>query len=102
MPEGDHWNSRDLVPDEQTAVLVGRTILDRYFGKDVTSRFEPYRASLHFGEWYVLGETEAVREMRREQERLGDKVLLAMRGGGMPGLPTSARDGRVRGIAFQR
>ena len=99
-PKAATWTGRELVPDEDTARQIGMAILNTYFGKDVIARFEPYSVSRHFGSWFIIGETEEIREARREERRTGNHT--AIRGGGMPGMSISAQDARVESISYQR
>ena len=35
----------DLIPDAETALKIGRVILERYYGDSLVRRYEPYHAS---------------------------------------------------------
>ena len=81
----------DLIPDAETAIEIGRVILERYYGDSLVRRYEPYRASpnpINAEEWVVLGSRE-------------DKSVTE-RGGGFPELSISRRDARVTGITLSR
>ena len=43
------------IPDEPTAIGVGRVILERIYGKDNISRQLPLTAKLKSGTWTVVG-----------------------------------------------
>jgi len=79
----------DLIPDAETALKVGRVILDKYYGEDFVRKYEPYRAmpNLHGEEeWWVLGSRE-------------DKSTGGL-GGGFPELSIAKQDARVTRIAL--
>jgi hypothetical protein len=81
----------DLIPDAETALKVGRVILERYYGDDLVRRYEPYRAVLnphHGEEWWVLGS--------REDGRTGGF------GGGFPELSIARKDARVLRLALSK
>jgi hypothetical protein len=81
----------DLIPDAETALKIGRVILERYYGDNLVRSYEPYRASAHpinTEEWVVLGSP-------------GDKSIGG-RGGGFPELSIARRDARVTRIALSR
>ena len=44
-----------FVPDEKTAIAVGRAILDAIYGEKQTAAEEPFSASLHRGVWTIKG-----------------------------------------------
>src|SRR5262245_2459946 len=72
----------DLIPDAETALKVGRVILERYYGDSFVCRYEPYRAIPaipHGEEWWVLGSRE-------------DKSTGRF-GGGFPELSIAKKDG---------
>jgi hypothetical protein len=79
----------DLIPDAETALKIGRAILERYYGDSLVRRYE--RASpdlINAEEWLVLGSRE-------------DKSVTG-RGGGFPELSIERRDARVTRIALSR
>jgi hypothetical protein len=91
MPVWWPMSGLDLIPDAETAVNVGRVILERYYGEGLVRRYEPYRAILdpqHGEEWWVLGS--------REDARTGGF------GGGFPELSIARKDARVLRIALSK
>jgi len=44
MPVWWPMSGLDLIPDAETALKVGRAILDKYYGEDFVRKYEPYRA----------------------------------------------------------
>jgi hypothetical protein len=81
----------DLIPDAETALKIGRVILERYYGDNLVRRYEPYRVSAHpinAEEWVVLGSPE-------------DKSFTGF-GGGFPELSIARKDARVTRIALSR
>jgi len=81
----------DLIPDAETALKIGRVILERYYGDSLVRRYEPYQASpnaINAEEWVVFGSRE-------------DKSVTG-RGGGFPELSIARRDARVTRIALTR
>jgi hypothetical protein len=81
----------DLIPDAETALKIGRVILERYYGGDLVRRYEPYRAScdpISAEEWVVSGSRE-------------DKSTAGF-GGGFPELSIVRKDGRVTRIALSK
>jgi len=51
----------DLIPDAETALKIGRVLLERYYGDSLVRRYEPYRAShnaINVEEWVVFGSRE--------------------------------------------
>jgi hypothetical protein len=79
----------DLIPDAETALKIGRVILERYYGDSLVRRFEPYRVStINAEEWVVSGSRE-------------DKSSAGF-GGGFPELSIARRDARVTRIALSR
>jgi len=77
----------DLIPDAETALKIGRVILDRYYGEDFVRRFEPYRATLDSQEeWSILGSHE-------------DKSFKGF-GGGMPAIRIAKKDAKVIHISL--
>ncbi len=81
----------DLIPDAETALKIGRAILERYYGDNLVRGYEPYRAIQHpvnAEEWVVMGSPE-------------DKSFTGF-GGGFPELSISRRDARVTRIALSR
>ena len=81
----------DLIPDSATALNIGKVILERYYGGDLLSRHEPYRASAHPinpEEWVVSGSRE-------------DKSTAGF-GGGFPVLSIARKDARVTRIALAK
>src|SRR5215470_11303619 len=86
----------DLIPDAETALKIGRVILERYYGDSLVRRYEPYHASLsaiNAEEWVVFGS----REDKSVTGRGG-----GLRGGGFPELSIARRDARVTRIALTR
>jgi len=81
----------DLIPDAETALKIGRVILERYYGDSLVRKYEPYQASPK--EWVVFGSPE-------------DKSVTGrgggLRGGGFPELSIARRDARVTRIALTR
>jgi hypothetical protein len=81
----------DLIPDADTALKIGRVILERYYGDSLVRRYEPYRVSPHpinAEEWVISGSRE-------------DKSAAGL-GGGFPELSISRRDARVTRIALSK
>lgn len=83
----------DLVPDAETALKLGKIILERYYGDNLVRSYEPYRAipdPSDEGEWLILGS--------HPDESGGGLVL----GGGFPELSIARKDARVMRIALSR
>jgi hypothetical protein len=77
----------DLIPDAETALKVGKIILERYYGDDLVRKYEPYRVRASFldeNEWVVSGSNP------RNDGGLG---------GGFPELLIARKDGRVRSVS---
>jgi hypothetical protein len=92
MPPWWPMSGIDLIPDEETALKIGRIILERYYGESTFARFEPYRASLRGEEWGVAGTPSFPPGVEPAH----------VRGGGHPALRISKKDGRVIHIALTR
>jgi hypothetical protein len=45
VPVWRPMSGSDLIPDAETALKIGRVILERYYGDSLVSRYQPYRAS---------------------------------------------------------
>jgi len=103
----------DLIPDAETALKIGRVILERYYGDSLVRRYEPYRASPNpnnADEWVVSGsrqvenptdDEEAYMPANRAQLRESNARVI-WRGGGFPALSLARRDARVTRIALTR
>ena len=92
MPPWWPMSGLDLIPDADTALKIGRIILDRYYGEHTTACFEPYHAALRGDEWSIGGTHKSG----------GEHPGLVIRGGGQPGLRLSKKDARVIHIALSR
>jgi hypothetical protein len=71
--------------------MVGRVILERYYGNTLVRRYEPYRAipnPIMADEWVASGSCE-------------DESVTGL-DGGFPELSIARRDGRVIRIALSR
>ena len=91
MPVWWPMSGLDLIPDAETALKIGRVILERYYGDGLVRRYGPYRFSpdpINAEEWVVSGSRE-------------DKSS-AGRGGGFPELSIARRDARVTRIALSK
>ena len=91
MPVWWPMSGLDLIPGAETALEIGRVILERYYGDGLVRRYEPYRVSpdpINAEEWVVSGSRE-------------DKSS-ARPGGGFPELSIARRDARVTRIALSR
>jgi hypothetical protein len=91
MPVWWPMSGLDLIPDAETALKIGRVILEKYYGGDLLRRYEPYRASanpINAEEWVVSGTRE-------------DKSTSGF-GGGFPVLSISRKDARVTEIALAK
>ena len=58
MPAWWPMSGLDLIPDAETALKVGKIILEKYYGDGLVRRYEPYRATLNphdATEWLVSG-----------------------------------------------
>ena len=80
-----------MIPDAETALAIGRVILERYYGDGLVRRYEPYRATPHpinAKEWVVAGSRE-------------DKSTAGF-GGGFPELSIDKKDARVTRIALSK
>jgi NTF2 fold immunity protein len=89
----DWWpmSGLDLIPDAETALKIGRVILERYYGDSLVRRYEPYHATrdpINAEEWVVAGSRE-------------DKSTAGF-GGGFPGLSIDRKDARVTRIALSK
>jgi NTF2 fold immunity protein len=80
----------DLVSDAETALKIGRIILEKYYGDEFVNAYEPYNAVLHGEEWWVLGSSP---------DPAAKKSAL---GGGFPELSMSKKDARVLSIALSK
>jgi len=81
----------NLIPDAETALKIGRIILEKYYGDSLVRRYEPYRATLHpfnTEEWVVVGSRE-------------DRSTAGF-GGGFPELSIARKDARVKRIALSK
>jgi hypothetical protein len=81
----------DLIPDAETALKIGRVILEKYYGDSLVRRYEPYRVRpdpINAAEWVVSGSRE-------------DKSAAGF-GGSLPELSIARRDARVTRIALSR
>jgi hypothetical protein len=79
----------DLIPDAETALKIGRVILEKYYGDSLVRRYEPYRViTINSEEWVVSGSRE-------------DKSAKGF-GGGFPELSIARRDARVTRIALSK
>jgi NTF2 fold immunity protein len=81
----------DLIPDAETALKIGRVILERYYGDSLVRRYEPYLVSpdpINAENWVVSGSRE-------------DKSAAGF-GGGFPELSIARRDARVTRIALSK
>ena len=81
----------DLIPDAETALKVGVPILEKYYGKELVDRYQPYRAVASRDEWAVMGTSLSNRDQ-----------LTSERGGGFPTISISKKDARVSRIALSR
>ncbi len=90
MPVWWPMSGLDLIPDAETALKVGRAILDKYYGEGLVRKYEPYRAiSDPQGEnWWVSGSRE-------------DGPIQGV-GGGFPELSIAKKDARVTRIALSK
>jgi hypothetical protein len=86
-------SGRDLIPDAETALKVGRVILERYYGDSAVQRYEPYRAILKGEEWWILGSQPNASSSNKSSIRFG---------GGFPELSIAKKDARVIRIALSR
>jgi hypothetical protein len=79
----------DLIPDAETALKIGRVILERYYGDNLVRRYEPYRVyTINAEEWVISGSRE-------------DKSTTGL-GGGFPYLSIARKDARVTRIALSK
>lgn len=88
MPAWWPMSGLDLIPDAETALKVGKFILERYYGDSLLRRYEPYRAMPNphdDGKWLVSGSHPD-----------GSSTRL---GGGFPYLSIGRKDARVRAVA---
>jgi NTF2 fold immunity protein len=95
MPPWWPMSGIDLIPDAETALKLGRIILDRYYGEGAVAKYEPYHATLYGEEWYVLGTSP---HARADDDHNG----IVRLGGGHPGLSISKKDAKVLEIALQK
>jgi NTF2 fold immunity protein len=91
MPAWWPMSGLDLVPDAETALKVGRAILDRYYGEEMVRRYEPFRAMLQGEEWWILGSPA----VSREHDQSAARVTM---GGGFPELSLHKKDARVASV----
>ena len=92
----DGWwpmSGRDLIPDAETALKIGRVILERYYGDSTVRKYEPYRATAQGEEWWVLGSPPGAGGAEKSAVRFG---------GGFPELSMAKKDARVLSIALSR
>jgi NTF2 fold immunity protein len=87
MPAWWPMSGLDLIPEAETALRIGKTILEKYYGEELIRRYEPYTATLHDSEWWLSG---------------GGDRTPGQRGGGQPELSIARHDGRVIRIALSR
>ncbi len=90
MPVWWPMSGLDLVPDAETALKIGKIILENYYGNEFMSVYEPYKAMLHGEEWWVLGSSP---DPSRGKHAMG---------GGFPELSISKKDARVLSIALAK
>ena len=59
MSNPENTFRQDMIPDAETALKIGRVILERYYGDSLVRRYEPYRATLDpiNGENWVVSES---------------------------------------------
>jgi hypothetical protein len=90
MPAWWPMSGLDLIPDAETALKVGRVILDKYYGECFVRKYEPYRAipDPHGEDWWVLGSRE-------------DGSTKGF-GGGFPEISIAKKDARVTRIALSK
>jgi hypothetical protein len=81
----------DLIPDAETALRIGRVILERYYGDSLVRRYEPYRATPH----PINAEQWVVAESREDKSTAG-------LGGGFPELSIDRKDATVTRIALSK
>jgi hypothetical protein len=53
-----------FVPNEHTAIEIGKAVLEPMIGKDGVKKQEPFRAELRGGVWEVRGRTDLKAEVR--------------------------------------
>ncbi len=91
MPVWWPMSGLDLIPDAETALKIGRVILEKYYGDSLVRRYEPYCARPHpinAEEWVVTGSRE-------------DNSTAGF-GGGFPELSIARKDARVTQIALSK
>jgi hypothetical protein len=99
--QGSQWDG-DILPDAETALAVGRVILQRYYGPEVMDRFGPLEAMPGKGEWSVfasLRDTPEIAAERLAAEAQGNFLIVRSI---CVQMTMSARDGRVTMIGFGR
>jgi hypothetical protein len=96
MEDGVLWwpmSGKDLIPDAETALKVGRIILAKYYGDSTLRRYEPYSATPQGEEWWVLGSVPGASREGKSTVRFG---------GGFPELVIAKKDARVLSIALSK
>jgi hypothetical protein len=83
----------DLIPDAETALQIGKIILNRYYGESIVADYEPYSAVLRGDEWGIGGTPPGL-----DDYPPGTRLF----GGGQPALSISKKDARVTHIALTR
>jgi hypothetical protein len=83
----------DLLPDAETALKLGKLLLESYYGRELVCRYEPYHAVPHDGEWLIHGTAPGATR--------ADKTIARF-GGGFPELSIARKDARVLRIALCR
>ena len=99
---GTVWPHRDLVTDEDTALIIGTAHLRAYFGDAVFEKWRPYEATRMADEWFVCGTNVELEEQKKEVEQQHPGSIFIYKGGGMPGVSFTTHDARVTSIHYQR
>jgi hypothetical protein len=89
---------RVLIPDADTALKIGRAILERYYGVDFMRAFEPYKVMSQEETWLVVGTDPQVGTVAETRPN----TIQVRFGGGFPQIAIAKKDARVAQIALAR
>lgn len=89
------------VLDADAALHIGLPVIEQRFGQTVFEKHQPYEATLHRGQWVVVGNLDPDGRFARLREDAGPDTLVSIRGGA-PTAVISAENGRVLSVVHGR
>jgi hypothetical protein len=98
MPPSWPVSGLDLVPDAETALKLGKVLAESYYGRELVSKYEPYHARPYDGDWLIHGTAPGGAPINR----ITDKTMIVIFGGGFPELLIARNDARALRIALSR